>query len=187
MTAGLGHNGGPAFDAGFSWRKHSWSKARAELLPTLPVEIVRLRVKRAAELGLPYKTYAGVRAATGHDLIGFLFSSNALRLLRDEQLGQAEQAKLAALKATRTALVHPPLVPAHVAQNPEIDAALRAPSLLQAWGKTRQELQGMIRAGKVSADRLMLIGAGDLEREWQVAGRFAGFLTGDAYFGRPVA
>ncbi len=41
-------------------------------MPRLPIEVIRLRVRRAAELGLPYKIYAGVRASTGHDLVGFL-------------------------------------------------------------------------------------------------------------------
>ena len=62
--AGIGHNNGPTMEAGYTWRKHVWTRARADLLPTLPIEVVRLRVKRAAELGLPYKTYASVRAST---------------------------------------------------------------------------------------------------------------------------
>ncbi|WP_295074341.1 hypothetical protein [Tabrizicola sp.] len=43
----LGHNGGPSLEGGVSWRKHCWSAARERLLPTLPIEVVRLRVKRA--------------------------------------------------------------------------------------------------------------------------------------------
>ncbi len=76
----IGHNGGPGVEDGASWRRHCWAKARADLLPTLPIEVLRGRVRRARELGLEYKTYAGVRASTGHDVVAFLFSSNALRL-----------------------------------------------------------------------------------------------------------
>ncbi|MEM9350184.1 MAG: hypothetical protein AAGA47_07975, partial [Pseudomonadota bacterium] len=83
-AAGIGHNNGPSMEAGYTYRKHQWKKAREALLPTLPLMIVRMRVKRAKELGLDYKTYAGVRASTGRDVIGFLFSSNALRLVRAE-------------------------------------------------------------------------------------------------------
>ena len=61
----IGHNGGPSMEGGVSWRKHCWSSARERLLPVLPVEVVRLRVKRARALGLDYRTYAGVRAALG--------------------------------------------------------------------------------------------------------------------------
>ena len=49
-------------------------------MPTLPIEVLRLRVKRARELGLEYKTYASLRAATGHDVVAFRFSSNARRI-----------------------------------------------------------------------------------------------------------
>ncbi|MDH3263731.1 MAG: hypothetical protein OEM24_07010, partial [Paracoccaceae bacterium] len=68
-------------EGGAGWRRHCWTKAREELLPTLPLEVVRLRVKRAAELGLDYRAYASFRASTGHDVVALLFSSNALRLL----------------------------------------------------------------------------------------------------------
>jgi len=81
----IGHNSGRVLEPGKAWRTHVWKKARAQLIPKLPIEVVRLRVRRAKELGLPYKTYAGIRASTGHDLIGFLFSSNALRVWKDGQ------------------------------------------------------------------------------------------------------
>ena len=69
--AGIGHNRGPGQASGF--RAHCWRLARRELLgERLPVEVVRMRVRRAHELGLDYKTYAGVRATTGRDLVAFL-------------------------------------------------------------------------------------------------------------------
>ena len=64
-------------------RTVAWSKARKGLLgETLPIEVIRMRVRRATELGLPYRSYASIRASTGRDVLGFLFSSNALRLIR---------------------------------------------------------------------------------------------------------
>ncbi len=59
-----GHNGGPTLEPGGAWRRHCWRKARADLLPHLPIEVLRTRVRRAGELGLDYRTYASVRAAT---------------------------------------------------------------------------------------------------------------------------
>jgi hypothetical protein len=67
--SGIGHNRGPAMDAGASWRRHCWSVARAELLPHLPLEVIRMRVRRAAEIGLDYRTYATVREASGYDIV----------------------------------------------------------------------------------------------------------------------
>jgi len=44
----IGHNGGPALTArGRGWATHCWRQARGALLPHLPVEVVRLRVRRA--------------------------------------------------------------------------------------------------------------------------------------------
>jgi hypothetical protein len=80
-AAGPGHNRGPALQPAGGWHLHCWRRARADLLPHLPIEGVRLRVRRAGELGLDYKTYASVRAATGHDVVAFLFSSNAVRVM----------------------------------------------------------------------------------------------------------
>lgn len=62
-----GHNGGPAMNPGSAWRRHCWTVAREALLPTLPVEVVRLRLRRARELGLtiaPMRVSGRPRATT---------------------------------------------------------------------------------------------------------------------------
>ena len=79
--SGIGHNKGPTREKGAGWRRVAWKKSREALLPKLPLEVVRMRVRRARELGLDYKSYAGFRAANGRDIVAFLFSSNALRPL----------------------------------------------------------------------------------------------------------
>ncbi len=78
--AEIGHNGGPSLEAGRGFRKLAWSKARKSLLPSLPLEVVRIHVKRAKRLGLPYKTYATIRSTAGRDIVAFLFSGNAVAL-----------------------------------------------------------------------------------------------------------
>ena len=62
---GIGHNNGPSMERGFAYRRHLWTKARKDLVPTLPLFVLKMRVNRAKELGLDYTTYAGVRASTG--------------------------------------------------------------------------------------------------------------------------
>lgn len=182
---GIGHNGGPTLESGFGWRKHCWTAARARLLPTLPLEVVRLRVKRAAELGLDYRTYASVRAATGHDVVAFLFSSNALRLLPPQPvLPQAQADRLAVLRdCGRLALAVRPLTSGAVmaAAGGLIDAAHPAPALMGPW----REQGAAIRAalGSVPGDRVILVGDMALERGWCAAGRLAGYLTADRFFG----
>ena len=189
--SGIGHNSGLAMEPGFAWRKHVWTKARKSLMPVLPVEVVRLRVKRATELGLPYKTYAGIRASTGHDLIGFMFSSNALQILRDRQQMPAPVAeKLAGLSNTRrTAIVHRPVSPSQVAAMPAIDAAFAAPGFSDSWSHMRDRIKNIIAADRNAADRLLMIGDTAFEREWAEAGRMAGYLPAEAFFfqASPVA
>jgi len=190
MTApGPGHNGGPGLERGRSWRVQCWRAARADLLPKLPVEVVRLRVKRAAEIGLDYRTYAGVRAATGHDLIAFLFSNNALRLLRDsDRMQAAEAAKLAALTGIARALaVHPPLDPARMTaalagQGVALDAAARAPGLTDGWGATRARLCQIAAALNAPTDRILVIGDTMIEGDWPGIARMAGYLPADRFF-----
>ncbi|NEX45796.1 hypothetical protein [Pseudotabrizicola algicola] len=184
MTAGIGHNGGPEM-TGLAWRSHCWRAARSRLLPTLPLEVVRLRVRRAAELGLDYKTYAGIRASTGHDLVAFLFSSNALRVLREGQSLPADRAaKLAALgSAGMIGLAVPPLPPAALAQAaPVLAQCHAAPPLLASFAEARGRLRAAL--GKTPSDAVLLVGDHGLEAEWCVAGRLAGYLPAERYFAR---
>lgn len=179
----IGHNGGPTMEPGFAWRKHAWTAARARLLPTLPIEVVRLRVKRAAELGLDYKTYAGVRAATGHDVVAFLFSSNALRAtaLRPVMPGD-RAAKLATITACqRIALSTAPLQADVLLQaNPALDRAHPAPPALARF----RDIAAGLRAAldKLPSDRVVLVGDLALERDWCAAGRLAAYLPAERYF-----
>jgi hypothetical protein len=178
----IGHNGGPSLEGGVSWRRHCWSAAREALLPTLPIEVVRLRVKRARALGLDYRTYAGVRAATGHDVVAFLFSSNALRVsvLRPAMPADRE-AKLAVVACGRLALAVAPLSPGMVeAANPVLDGVYPAPFALAGFG----EMRDLIRAalGKLPPDQVILVGDLGLERDWCAAGRLAAYLPAERYF-----
>lgn len=185
----VGHNGGPSLEEGASWRSHCWRAARAELLPRLPIEVVRLRVKRAAEIGLDYKTYAGVRATTGHDIVAFLFSTNALRLLReDERLAEERAEKIAAMRDVgRLLAVQPPLAPSRLkddlaAQGVAFDHAERAPAAHLNWGEVRSRVLAMLAPGRLPADRVLVIGDTQAERGWAEAARMAGYLPADRYF-----
>jgi hypothetical protein len=182
---GIGHNGGPSLEPGFGWRKHCWTAARAKLLPSLPLEVVRLRVRRAAELGLDYRTYASVRAATGHDVVAFLFSSNSLRLLPPQPvLPQAQADRLAVLRdCGRLALAVRPLTPGAVlaAAGGLIDAAHPAPALMGSWGASGAAIR--VALGSVPGDRVILVGDMALERDWCAAGRLAGYLPAERFFG----
>ena len=181
--SGLGHNRGPTMEKGRAWRRYAWTRARSELMPTLPIEVARRRVRRARELGLDYKSYAGIRAATGRDIIALIFSSNALRLLRETaEMDELRREKISKIiDVTSLALVHPPHHPATVTKvNALIERAERAPGLSQTWAETRARVLAL--KGTLPGDGVVVIGETSLEREWSEAGRLAGFLHADTYF-----
>lgn len=181
--AGIGHNSGRVSEPGYAFRTLAWAKARRDLLPTLPLEVVRLRVKRAQALGLPYKTYAGIRASTGHDLIGFLFSSNALRVLRDgDAIPQDRAGRLAAVQADRVGVAQPRVTPTALATKPGIDAACAAPAITLSWAATRDHLKTAVRARGAAADRYVIVGDTALERDWVAAAGAAGWVAAAQYF-----
>lgn len=177
--SGIGHNGGPEM-TGAAWRRHCWSRARAQLLPKMPLEVVRRRVARAAELGLDYRTYAGIRASTGRDVVALLFSTNALRMERSATPPRARAERLAALsRCGAVVLVQPPHVPDDVADRLGVPAAA-APAPLARWADARATILAAARPHP--SDGVVLVGAAGFERAWAEAGRLAGFLSEDAYF-----
>lgn len=182
MTAGIGHNGGPEM-TGVSWRTHCWKAARERLLPTLPIEVVRMRVRRAAELGLDYKTYAGIRASTGHDLVAFLFSSNALRVYSaSAQVSLDKRAKVAGIQAGTIGLATAPLRAEDLARMvPELRQSHPSPLHLASFADARSIMRAAL--GTLPADAVLLVGDHRLEAEWCMAGRLAGYLPSDRFFG----
>ena len=180
-AARLGHNGGPTMEPGAAWRKHCWAQAREALLPHLPIEVLRGRLRRAAELGLDYRSYAGIRAATGHDVVAVLFSSNALRA---HPVPQGDRlAKLSRMTgAARIGLaVRPLAAPALLqASGDALDAGFPAPGHLARWSETRAALR--LALGRTPGDRAILIGAHALEADWCAAGGLAGSLPDSRFF-----
>jgi len=186
--AGMGHNNGPTMEAGHVYRTHMWRKAQKRLMPnTIPLLIVRMRVQRAAELGLDYKTYASIRQAAGSDILGLLFSSNALQIIGDgAKMPGARARALAEVKAARRlSLVHAPHQPPAVLQaNPVLDAAAAAPRFTDSWTQMSERIQGFIREQRLPGNQVLIIGDTSVESEWGTAARAAGYLPADRYFGQ---
>ncbi|WP_095590035.1 hypothetical protein [Actibacterium ureilyticum] len=184
--SGIGHNQGPTMEPGFGWRRHAWGKARAELMPKLPIEVVRLRINRARELGLDYKTYAGIRAGTGRDVIGFLFSTNALRMLnRNLHMPEDRREQLSVMRnCARIAVVQPPLDADLVAQAHDavLEGASPAPLFIHGWDATRTRIAHATRLAQAPASAVLLVGDTALERTWAQAGRLAGYVPAETFF-----
>ena len=177
---GIGHNSGEDL-AGYSGRLHQWRRARAALIPrTIPIEVVRMRVRRAAALGLDYGTYAGIRAATGRDIVALLFSSNAVGMIRRAELDARRMAQLEGVAADLGLLVHAPL--ATVAP-PPLGWAAPAPSFVESWSAMRNRLRDTLKERRLPPDGVVLIGETAFEASWCAAARAAGYLSGARYFG----
>ncbi len=191
MIPQMGHNRGPSLEEGVAWRKHCWTEARRALLPTLPLEVVRLRVQRARDLGLDYRSYATVRATSGHDVVALLFSSNALRLFAPlPALSPARAARLVHLRGCdRLAAVHAPLSPGQVMalSGQALDAAMTAPGAGAGWRVTRDMLHSFLRDRRLPRDGVVVIGDTDTERGWVAAAALAGYVGAARYFDAPGA
>jgi hypothetical protein len=188
MSAGIGHNGGPAMDGGVAWRRHCWSVARAELLPHLPLEVIRMRVRRAREIGLDYRTYALARETSGRDIVAFLYSSNALGLLRPgDALPEERAARLRGVRnCARTLLAHAPLDAPRLAaalaaeEGIAFAGAAPAPGFWATWAEVRA---GVLAAlGGLPAGGVMLVGDAPGERAWCEAARLGSYLPAERYF-----
>ena len=183
--SGIGHNGGPTLERGQRWRTYQWRKAQKALMPkTMPLAIVKMRVRRAQELGLDYKAYAAIRQATGRDICGLLFSSNALRIMAgNAAMPKDRRAALEQVRgAERLALVHAPNTPEAVLRQNPLEAAARAPDLRMSWGAVADRLRDFVAERRLCGDQVLVIGETALEEEWLGAARAAGYLPSERYF-----
>lgn len=185
---GIGHNNGPTMENGRAWRRHCWTKARKDLLPQLPLEVIRLRMKRARQLGLPFATYNRVRATTGQDIVAFLFSTNALRMIRAVELEEEKAEKLRSIVGCKTLVAAQPPLDAEQVNARLLDAGvsplrtLAAPIGLQSHGQIARQMRSLLKEEHLPGDRVLVIGETALEKEWCAAGRMAGFVSGEVYF-----
>ena len=177
----IGHNNGPTMEPGAAWRAHCWGAARKALLPHLPIEVLRGRLRRAEELGLDYRTYAGIRATTGRDIVAVLFSSNALELHKGQlKVADETASKLARVMAARTGLAAAPVRDDEMLAAAPLDAAFPAPKAYAPFATQRQALRAAL--GHLASDQAILVGAYGAEAEWCAAARLAGYVSKENFF-----
>lgn len=192
QTPGIGHNSNTL---GRSWRRHAWKKARKDLVAArVPLEIVRIRVRRAQRLGLTYPQYASVLLGTGRDIVGFLFTVNGLqlRLARRLEAPSHVSAKLlTAPDAPRIALAPPEEEAAAFRTElaeitaARIDAAFSAPAPEATWGAARRVLHRALADASLPADGVVMIGDGAEDARWADAAFLAKFIPTTDYFTHP--
>lgn len=191
---GIGHNNGPEPD--FGWRRYAWKRARANLVGArLPVEIVRIRVRRAAALGLAYPAYASILLGSGRDIVGFLFTVDGLqlRLRRRLEMPAAVQDRLRRVEGCALMALSPPEEAAEPFREELQDvagapfaAAAPAPEPGAAWGVARAAIRAALAPLALPGAAVVMIGAREEEARWAEAAKLARFLPTHAYFGDPA-
>ncbi|MEM6933612.1 MAG: hypothetical protein AAF526_08485 [Pseudomonadota bacterium] len=191
---GIGHNLGPPLERGASFRKFAWAKARRELLPRLPLEVLKRRVARAKELGLAYPQYASILLGTGRDVVAFLFTSDAigLRVERTMRLSGEAAQKLGEIGGADRLLFVPvgidiASVTAELSCRHGIEITHAGPEPVQK--ATRRQGGHAVRALldplKLPGDTVVMIGTEPRERGWADAARLAKFLPAEGFFDDP--
>jgi hypothetical protein len=185
----LGHNGGPPLDPDRRWRAVAWGKARRDLVRHLPIEIVRRRVARARDLGLAYPAYAAILMGTGRDIVGFLFTAEAigLRLERAARIEASAARKLAAVSGAQRLLLGPPVAPADLrdvlsAQGLAFDGIGAAPPREAPDALGKAAIRALLDPLRLPGDAVVMVGARPDERRWAEAARLARFIAAPAYF-----
>ncbi|MEL6677852.1 MAG: hypothetical protein AAFQ51_04030 [Pseudomonadota bacterium] len=191
-SPGIGHNRPPEPGAGF--RRHCWGKARAELLgPTMPIEIVRRRVRRARELGLSYPDYASILIGTGRDVTAFLFTVEGLylRLSRELEMPDAVRTQVRDLKRCALTAFAPSGEDAEAFRVELSDAAgcpiahaAPEPEPPVAWGAARAAIRATLDPLKLPGNTVVMIGSREVEADWARSANLARFLPRDRFFGR---
>lgn len=191
MTPGIGHNSDGAL--GRSWRRYAWARARRELKPArVPLEIVRIRVRRAQALGLAYPQYASILLGSGRDIVGFLFTVDGLqlRLRRRLEMPEAVRGKLAGLMAGERLALAPPEEGAEPfreelesVSGARFASVARAPEPAAPWAAGRAAVRAALAPLRLPSDAVVMIGGAETEAAWAEAARLASYLPTDAYFG----
>ena len=187
---GIGHNQGPPLEAGHGLRVHAWKKARAELMPKLPLEVLKRRVARAKALGLEYPQYASILLGTGRDVVAFLFTSDAigLRVERGARIPETIAAKLNHLLPSERLL----MTPKQEFERFQKLLGSGLPVLFDGYGpspermgcssEARSAIRAILDPRRLPGDAVVMIGTDPQQRDWADAARLAKFIPSEAYF-----
>ncbi|RED11372.1 hypothetical protein POI8812_01765 [Pontivivens insulae] len=189
MTHGIGHNRPPQPTG---WQRHCWTRARKELVgERLPLEMIKVRMARARELGLSFPQYRSILLGGGRDITAFLFTAEGLhlKLTRELSIPDAVRDKLGTLRrADLLALSPSGEVPRQFADElgslaeVTIKDAGAEPEPHYSWSQQRAALRDLLRANAVPAASVVMIGRGAHQQGWAEAAELVKYLPRDEYF-----
>jgi len=95
----IGHNQGPPLDQPTGgWARHCWRQAHKKAWRSPPLEVVRLRAARAAELGLSYHDYSAILLDRGGQPKALIFDlGGTLVATRNDEIETDRQGRIRAL------------------------------------------------------------------------------------------
>ena len=203
----LGHNGGPPLPSAASWNAFCWRKAAANARKTPSREVVAIRMRRAAELGLDYKTYAAVLAdggSTPRVLVVMLsravvaYGPFGPQVTRDGALSLQSTVsdKLAALSVPQIVLIAP--APSGGPARDAVAAALAETVRAASWpiaaadvlpaappGEVAAWLCDLLTGAGLSPRSALLIGEPEPYQDLVTRARLLGLLAARRYFDLP--
>lgn len=203
----LGHNGGPPLPSAASWNAFCWRKAAAASRKTPSREVLAIRMRRAAELGLDYKTFAAVLAHAGatpktlivvlaRDLVAHGAFGPQITGAGHLALRAGVTEKLAGLSRPDIVLVAPAPAggPARETLTDALAATVRTVGRpVAAWGvlpsaaarETAEALTGLLAEAGLAPGTALLIAGPDTYQDIATRARLAGVLSPQRYFGLP--
>lgn len=192
---GPGHNLAPTPVS--LWHQHMWARARADHPDSrLPLPVVKMRMARAAELGMRYADYAALYRTGGRDPAALLFTPAALHLRLARRLDMPDPVRrhLARLRACDLLALAPQSEDpdAFLEELREVSAlpfrtAGMMPAPQASWQALGASLRRALDPLRLSGTAVALV-AHDLSearisQALCTAGRLAGVVDRDAYFG----
>jgi len=189
MKPGIGHNNPPQNVPG--WTRHCWTRARKEMLgERMPIDMLRIRMARARELGLSFPQYRSILLGSGRDVTAFLFTVEGLhlRLQRELSMPDPVRAKLGeiancGLMAFAPSGEVPAQFKAELTEAAGISfiAAGAEPERGAGWRTSRDAVHQILRAQKLPSQTVVMIGNG-AEHRWAEAAQLVKFIPRADYF-----
>jgi hypothetical protein len=176
----IGHNGGPPLDMSFNaW---AWRRAHAEAWKSPGREIVLLRIRRAARLGLGYRAYTSVILDRGVHLAGLIVMMQSSLL----EFEEAVMRKLDTLHDCNVMLctANPDAAVASLVRQKGGQVACVSPDADREARK--QSIRNLVTEAMLAPASIFMVGTTEWQRQAAERSGLGLFVDASDYFGLPA-